>query len=93
MVKKEGWAVCWHSDDEPLLGGSGDSKISVSSSFGSSTSFKWRVKSCSDSVLSSCWLRHGDLLIMDGQVQDDFCALCGFSGLEQERIDVTLPLD
>ena len=61
-----------HSDDEPLFGGRGDSKLIVSMRFGSTSDFRWKAWSCSDRVLQSCWLRHGDLLIMDGHTQEGF---------------------
>ena len=57
--------VNWHSDDEPLFGRSGVHKLIVSVSFGASVLFKWKGKSCLDSVERSCWLGHGDILVMD----------------------------
>ena len=50
--------------------------------------FKWKGESCPDSEADSCWLDHGDLLVMDGQCQDEFLH-CTDPGLEQERINVT----
>ena len=41
-------------------------------SFGTRARFKWRGESCPDSETDSCWLDHGDLLVMDGQCQDEF---------------------
>ena len=64
--------VNWHSDDEPLFGGSGVHKLIVSVSLGSPVLFKWRGRSCLDSGERSCWLGHGDILVMDGQCQDEF---------------------
>ena len=64
--------VNWHSDNEPLFGGSGVHKLIVSVSFGAPVLFKWRSRSCLDSGERSCWLGHGDILVMDGQCQDDF---------------------
>ena len=61
--------VGWHCDDEPLFGGSGDSKLMISLSLGSPVAFKWKAKSSSDSEASSCWLHHGDLLVMAGECQ------------------------
>ena len=52
--------VNWHCDDESLFGGIGDSKLIVSLSLGSSVTFKWKAKSCSDSEGNSCRLHHGD---------------------------------
>ena len=80
--------VNWHSDDEPLFGGSGVHKLIVSVSLGASVLFKWRGKSCLDSDERSCWLGHGDILVMDGQCQDEFLH-CTSPGLEHERMNVT----
>ena len=80
--------VAWHSDNEPLFGARRKSKLIVSMSFGSRARFKWKGESCLDSEADSCWLDHGDLLVMDGQGQDEFLH-CTDPGLEQERIDVT----
>ena len=41
-----------------------------------------------DSGERSCWLDHGDILVMDGQCQDEFLHCTGL-GLEHERINVT----
>ena len=60
----------------------------VSVSFGSQALFRWKGKSCLDGDASSCWLGHGDILVMDGQCQDEFLH-CTDPGLEQERIFVT----
>ena len=57
-------------------------------SFGSTALFKWKGKSCPDGDASSCYLGHGDILVMDGQCQDGFLH-CTDPGLEQERINVT----
>ena len=57
-------------------------------SFGSLATFKWKGKSCPDGEVSSCCLGHGDILVMDGQCQDEFVH-CTDLGLEQERINVT----
>ena len=51
--------------------------------------FKWKGRSCLDIDAGSCWLDHGDVLIMDGQCPDAF-AHCTDSGLEQEGINITL---
>ena len=80
--------VSWHSDNEPLFGGSGVHKLIVSVSFGAPVLFKWRGRSCLDSGERSCWLGHGDILVMDGQCQDEFLH-CTSPGLEHERINVT----
>ena len=80
--------VSWHCDDEPLFGGIGDPKLIVSLSLGSSVTFKWKAKSCSDSEASSCRLHHGDLLVMDGRCQDEYLHCTG-SGLADKRVNIT----
>ena len=67
--------------------GCGTSKLTVPVSFGSQASFKWKGKSCLDGEVSSCCVGHGDILVMDGQCQDEFLH-CTDPGLEQERINV-----
>ena len=57
-------------------------------SFGSQALFKWKGKSCSDGEASSCCIGHSDILVMDGQCQDEFLH-CSNPSLEQERINVT----
>ena len=85
-----GWksCVCWHCDDEPLFGKCGDANLIVSVSFGSSVPFRWRRQSCSDGEGHLCRLGHGDILVMDGQCQDEFFH-CTSSGRDLERINVT----
>ena len=85
-----GWnsRVGWHCDDEPLFGECGEAKLIVSVSLGTSALFKWKGKSCPDSEAHLCCLGHGDILLMDGQCQDEFVR-CTDPGLEQERINVT----
>ena len=80
--------VSWHCDDEPLFGGFGDSKLIVSLSLGSSVTFKWKAKSCSDSEVSSCQLHHGDLLVMVGRCQDEYLHCTG-PGLADKRMNIT----
>ena len=80
--------VAWHCDDESLFGGNGDPKLIVSLSLGSSVTFKWKAKSCSDSEASSCRLHHGDLLVMDGRCQDEYLH-CTSPGLADRRVNVT----
>ena len=63
-------------------------KLIVSVSFGAPRLFKWRGRSCLDSGERSCWLGHGDILVMDGQCQDEFLH-CTSPGLEHERMNVT----
>ena len=80
--------VGWHSDDEPLFGELGEAKLIVSVSFGTSVLFKWRGKHCPSNDGHSCWLGHGDILVMDGQCQDEF-RHCTDPGSDQERINIT----
>ena len=64
--------VGWHCDDEPLFGKCGDAKLIVSVSLGTFALFRWRRRSCPDDEGGSCRLDHGDILVMDGQCQDEF---------------------
>ena len=80
--------VGWHSDDEPLFGKRGEAKLIVSVSFGTQALFKWKGKSCPSNDGHSCWLGHGDILVMDGQCQDEF-RHCTDPGSDQERINIT----
>ena len=90
LNQNRGWKsrLGWHCDDEPLFGRSGVEKLNVSGSFGTQALFKWKGKSCPDGEACLCWLGHGDVLVMDGQCQDEFLH-CTDPGLEQERINVT----
>ena len=63
-------------------------KLIVSVSFGSSALFRWRCQSCSDGEGHLCWLGHGDILVMDGQCQDEFLHRTS-PGREQDRINIT----
>ena len=85
-----GWRSCvgWHSDDEPLFGECGDAKLIVSVSLGSSALFRWRRQSCPDDEGHLCWHGHGDILVMDGQCQDEFLHRTD-PYREQERINIT----
>ena len=69
--------VQWHCDGEPLFGWVGDSKLIVSVSIGAQATFKWKGKSCPDVEARSCCISHGDILVMDGQCQDEFLHLYG----------------
>ena len=84
-----GWNSCvgWHCDDEPLFGKCGDAKLIVSVSLGSFALFRWRRQSCSSNE-GSCRLDHGDILVMDGQCQDEFLHRTS-PGRDQERINIT----
>ena len=61
-----GWKSCvgWHCDEEPLFGKCGDAKLIVSVSLGTFALFRWRRQSCPDDEGHSCWLGHGDILVM-----------------------------
>ena len=85
-----GWRSCvgWPSDDEPLFGECGDAKLIVSVSLGSSAVFRWRRQSSPDDEGHLCCLGHGDILVMDGQCQDEFFHRTD-PGREQERINIT----
>ena len=78
-----------HSDNEPLFGGGGDSKLIVSVSFGATATFRWARNSDRDG--SSGWsqrLSHGDVLVMDGKAQDQFEHWTE-AGVQGERINLT----
>ena len=64
------------------------SKLIVALSLGSSVTFKWKAKSCSDSEVSLCQLHHGDLLVMDGRCQDEYLH-CTSPGLADRRVNIT----
>ena len=78
----------WHRDDEPLFGECGDAKLIVSVSFGQLCSLQWKGKSCPNKEGNSCWLGHGDVLVVDGLCQDEFLH-CADPGSDQERINIT----
>ena len=85
-----GWKSCvgWHCDDETLFGKCGDAKLIVSVSLGSFALFRWRRQSCSSDEGRSCRLDHGDILVIDGQCQDEFLHRTS-PGREQDRINIT----
>ena len=84
----EGSCVRWHRDDEALFGEQGESKLIVSVSIGYSALFRWKPRSSPDSVADSCWLHHGDLLVMDGRCQDEYLH-CTDPRLDGERVNIT----
>ena len=57
-------------------------------SLGSFALFRWRRQSCSSDEGRSCRLDHGDILVMDGQCQDEFRHRTN-PGWEQDRINIT----
>ena len=59
-------------------------------SFGTQALFKWKGKSCPSNDGHSCWLGHGDILVMGGQCQDEI-RHCTDPISEQERINITFP--
>ena len=78
-----------HSDNEPLFGGVGDSKLIGSVSFGATATFRWARNSDRDG--SSGWsqrLSNGDILVMDGKAQDQFEHWTE-AGAQEERINLT----
>ena len=85
-----GWKSCvgWHCDDEPLFGKCGDAKLIVSVSLGNFALFRWKRQSCPADEGRSCRLDHGDILVIDGQCQDEFLHRTD-PGREQERINIT----
>ena len=85
-----GWKSCigWHRDDEPRFGECGEANLIVLVSCGSTAVFRWRRQSCPDDEGHLCWLGQGDILVMDGQCQDEFLHRTD-PGREQERINVT----
>ena len=80
--------VGWHRDDELLFGEFGEAKLIVSVSLGGSAVFRWKRRSCSSDEGRSCWLGHGDILVMDGRCQDKFLHRTD-PCREQERINIT----
>ena len=85
-----GWQSCVgsHCDDEPLFGMCGDSTLIVSVRLGCFALFRWKRQSCPSDEGRSCRLDHGDILVMDGQCQDEF-RHCTVPGSDQERINTT----
>ena len=78
----------WHGDDEPLFGKCADAKLIVSVRLGSSVVFRWRRQPCPDDEGHLCCLGLGDILVMDGQCQDEFLQRTD-PGREQDRINIT----
>ena len=83
-----GSCVRWHSDDEVLFGGRGESKLIVSVSVGFSALFRWKPRSSPDCEADSTWLHHGDLLVMDGRCQDEYLHSTD-PRLDGERVNIT----
>ena len=85
-----GWKSCvgWHCDGEPLFGKCGDAKLIISVSLGNFALLRWRRQSCSSDEGRSFCLGHGDILVMDGQCQDEFLYRTD-PGREQDRINIT----
>ena len=65
-----------------------DAKLIVSVSLGTFALFRWRRQSCLADEGGSCRLDHGDILVMDGQCQDEFLHRTN-PGREQDRINIT----
>ena len=85
----QGWRSCvgWHCDDELLFGKCGDAKLIVSVSLGNFAVFRWSRQCCPAHEGHSCRLGHGDILVMDGQCQDEILHRTD-PGREQERINI-----
>ena len=85
-----GWKSCvgWHCDDEPLFGEYGDAKLIVSVSSAAPQSSDGGVSPVPDDEGHLCRLGHGDILVMDGQRQDEFLHRTS-PGREQDRINIT----
>ena len=66
----------------------GDAKLIVSVGLGNFALFRWRRQSCPSDEGRSCRLGHGDILVMDGQCQDEFLHRTD-PGREQDRINIT----
>ena len=86
-----GWKSCvrWHCDDEPLFGKCGDAKLIVSVSLGNFAFFRGGgVSPVRLMKVARAGLDHGDILVMDGQCQDEFLHRTS-PGREQDRINIT----
>ena len=57
-------------------------------SYGSSSFCRWRRQSCPDDEGHLCCFGHGDVLVLDGQCQDEFLNRTD-PGSDQERINIT----
>ena len=62
-------------------------KLIVSVSVGYSALFRWKLRSTPDCDADSCWLHHGDLLVMDGRCHDEY--LHTVPRLDGERVNIT----
>ena len=71
-----------------MFGKCGDAKLIVSLSLGTFALFRWRRQSCPSDEGRSCRLDHGDILVMDGQCQDEYLHRTD-PGQEQDRINIT----
>ena len=83
-----GSCVRWHSDDEVLFGGRGESKLIVSVSIGFSALFRWKPRPSPDCDADYTWLHHGDLLVMEGRCQDEYLHSTD-PRLDEERVNIT----
>ena len=64
--------VAWQCDTEDLFGLRGEAKLIVSLCLWSSAELMWKPQSCLSGEMGSCWLDHGDVLVTDGECQDEF---------------------
>ena len=83
----DGSCIPWHCDNEGLFGSPGEPKVIVSMSLGHSVLFKLRRRA-SEKTVTSIWLDHGDLLVMDGLTQEEFLHSTA-SELEGPRVNLT----
>ena len=83
-----GSCVRWHSDDEVLFGGRGESKLIVVVRIGFSALFRWKPRPSPDCEADFTWLHHGDLLVMDGGCQDEYLHSTD-PRLDGERVHIT----
>ena len=80
--------MCWLALRRRTFGKCGDAKLIVSVSLGNFALFRWRRQSCPADEGHSCRLSHGDIVVMDGQCQDEFLHRTD-PGREQDRINIT----
>ena len=83
----DGSCIPWHCDNEGLFGSPGEPKVIVSMSLGHSVLFKL-LRRASEKTVTSIWLDHGDLLVMDGLTQEEFLHSTA-SELEGPRVNLT----
>ena len=94
MYAKESDKLPWHADDEPIFNATNmDTKI-VSLSLGSTRLFKWKEKVSLPQATNagSMELKHGDIMVMEGQFQKTFVHMIDVApkgGQDRPRINIT----